>query len=282
MNADAVRRDLDASPYFANAVSEAEWQTVWHGIERHDDDVAAAIERMEASFVARAYTVPGEILHVFGLRLNLARIGAIPASIPDVVAECRAYVDDQLATGRLPPLQPGGDPPDLRAVGHGGLAILSAETEAYRELHAHLVAGCTAMSEAEYPRLARELLETLTEAPDAFAERIAHGSGTAGDVADRPVLAAMDEGAFVSALLAVHPAALRRVMRAIGARYRHGSLGGDLAGERPWAVSMVRRLAAEIERLPPFARYRMRLFVMQSFEAVPELRARTTSEDYGS
>ena len=113
----------------------------------------------------------------------------------------------------------------------------------------------------------------LVEAPEAFAERIAHGSGAAGDVADKPVLAAMEEGAFVSALLAVHPAQLRRVVRAIGARYQHGSLSGNLAGELPWAQSMVRRLAAEVEKLPPFARDRMTLFVSQSLDPVPELHA---------
>lgn len=278
----AIRRDLDASPYFASAAGEAEWQTVWHGIERADDDVAAAIARMEASFAERAYTVPGEILHVFGLRLNLARIGAIAASIRDVVAECRSYVDDVLASGRLPPIQAGEDPSELRATGYGGLAIVSSETEEYRELHAHLVAGRVAMAEARYPLLAQELLVMLTEAPEAFAERIAQGSGATGDVADMPVLAEIDEGAFVSALLAVHPASLRKVMRALGARYRHGSLVGDLAGERPWAEAMARRLAAETARLPPFARYRMQLFVTQSVEAVPELRASPSAATYES
>lgn len=200
------------------------------------------------------------------------RLGAIDASIKDVVAECRMYIDDILASGRLPPPEPGRDPSVLRATGHSGLAIVSAETTEYRELHAYLVAVSSLAAEAGYPALARKLLAMLVEVPEEFAERIAHGSGAAGDVADKPVLAAMEEGAFVSALLGLHPAALRKVMKAIGARYRHGSLNGDLAAELPWARSMVQRLAAEVPGLPPFARDRMTLFITQSLDPVPELR----------
>ncbi|WP_157196511.1 hypothetical protein [Methylobacterium sp. 88A] len=233
--------------------------------------MTGAIKRMEASFAGRAYTVPGEILHVFGLRLNLARMGAIDASIRDVIAECRQYVDDLLASGRLPPPAPGEDPSELRATGYGGLAIVLSETAEYLELHQYLLAQRVSAAEAGYPALAQELLAMLAEAPVTFAERIAQGSGMTGDVAGKPVLAAMDAGSFVSILLGVHPAALRKVTRAIGARYMHGSLASYLASELPWAQSMVQALVGEVEKLPPYAKDRMNLFISQSLAPIPEL-----------
>ena len=75
VDADAVRKDLNASRFFIKVADEKSWRTVWLWSERSDAEFAAALAKMEEQFKNRVFTKGGEILHVLGLRLFLADQG---------------------------------------------------------------------------------------------------------------------------------------------------------------------------------------------------------------
>src|SRR5690606_13146727 len=94
VDSDQICGELDASSFYLTVADEPPWRTVWHAFERTNEEFDTALTEMERAFYAREYTISGEILHVFGLRLWLSKIGAIPKSLEEVVAEGRAYMDD--------------------------------------------------------------------------------------------------------------------------------------------------------------------------------------------
>jgi len=108
-----IRSELDESSFFVTLEQEPAWRTVWHSHERTEDEINRALAEMERTYAAREYTVPGELLHVFGLRLWLSKIGAIPGNREQVLADGMAYMDDLYARGVLEPIDPHGDYLDL-------------------------------------------------------------------------------------------------------------------------------------------------------------------------
>jgi hypothetical protein len=90
VDATQIRAELDASSHFVTVADEPAWRTVWYAFERTEDEVDKALTEMEKAFEAREYTVSGEILHVFGLRLWLSKIGAIDRTREQVVAEAKS------------------------------------------------------------------------------------------------------------------------------------------------------------------------------------------------
>lgn len=277
VDAAAIRRDLDASSFFVVVADEPAWRTVWHGLERTDAEVAAALAAMEAAFVARAYTVPGEVLHVFGLRLLLAQIGALGVGPAEVVAECERYVDDLYARGQLAAANPNGGVTEMRATGYGGLGIVSADTPGYRGLFDYLRAKQAVAATDSYPAVASALLDTLGTDPEEFMGRISNVRGRSGALARTPVLARIDPDAFVAVLASLAPVVQRQVLLSLKARYEYRGLTGELADERAWAMQVRERLTAAMGGMQPYGRFRMDLFLAQSLGEVPELVGEPTS-----
>ncbi|MCP1561423.1 UNVERIFIED_ORG: hypothetical protein J2W75_004826 [Methylorubrum zatmanii] len=276
VDAEGIRADLDASSYFVLVADEPAWRTVWYGIERTDAEVADAFARMEAAFAAREYIVPGEILHVFGLRLRLSRIGALTLTLPEIVAECRGYVDDLYAAKRLEPATAGDGMDEFRSTGYGGLAIASSETPEYRDLYGHFRETQKAAAIDSYPDIAGRLMQEMTSDLERFVDRVTFGRGASGDMARIPVLSALDVDIFVATLLALHPSQQRTVLKALKARYDHSTLKDELARELPWAQTVRQKLIATASMLPPFGRERIEVFLAHTLDTAPDLRVSST------
>lgn len=255
---DQIRSELDASSFFITVADEPAWRTVWHAFERTDEEFDSALVEMERAFGAREFTAPGEILHVFGLRLWLSKVGLVPQAVDDIVEQCKAYVDDLYASGRLELPSQRDDFSEIRFSGYGGLGIHENETVEYRELYNHLRDKRQAAAVDRYPAIADDLLADVVKDPDIFFRRINLTADGPNEFYDTPILASLDPSKFVAALLDHHPARQRTALIALKARYEHGKLDRELAEERSWATDVRNRLRAEAEHRSPISRYRIR------------------------
>lgn len=258
VDSDQIRGELDASWFFVTVADEPPWRTVWHAFERTDEELNTALAEMERAFDAREYTISGEILHVFGLRLWMSKIGAIPKSLEEVVAEGRAYIDDLYASGRLELPSAHDDFSDMRFSGYGGLGIHENSTPEYRALYIYLRDKRQVAAVDRYPLIADELLADMEADPDLFLHRICLTNDGANEFYSMPVLASLDPNRFATVLLEQHPARQRTVLIALKARYEHGKLDRELREEQSWATDVRNRLYAEAEGLPPISKYRVR------------------------
>ena len=259
----AIAECLDRSPHFVSKADEPSWRAVWHSFERTDAESEDAFRRMEEEFVSRAYTEPGEILHVFGLRLWLSDIEVLQRSRSEIVSECRSYVDDLYQGGRLKPLDmsEGISGDAFEFAGYGGLGIHENETPEYKELFRYLREQRLKAREDSYGGRGEILLSEMGIDPSLFYRRLNY-TNTGDSVYQRvPILASIDPERFVEALLSLHPSIQRTVLMALKARYEHGQLDRDLAPEKAWITDVRDKLLSAANAMQPMPKARLQNLV---------------------
>src|SRR5690606_8627517 len=134
------------------------------------------------------FTLDGEILHVFGLRLLLSRNGAIDLSLAEVVEDGKRYIDDLSAANRLQT-----DPfSATRYDGYGGLGIHENNTPEYNDLFRYLKDARQKAFEDTFSTKSQLVLETLKADAQHFYHLICHSGEGGGEFANIPVLAKLD------------------------------------------------------------------------------------------
>jgi KAP family P-loop domain len=253
----AIRSCIDASRYFVIVAAEPAWRTVWHWFERTEDEFAVALNKMEQQFAAREFSLPGEILHVLGLRLFLSCIDLLKKSRAEVISEGKSYIDDLYATKRLAPLSASDEFSEVRFGGYGGLGIQDNDTAEYQELFAYLQQKRKQVSEESYPEQGLALLKEMESDPHLFFQRVCLTNSTDNWYYHIPILASIDPSAFVSSMLKSSPAHQRTIMMALRTRYEHGGLQGELAAEKAWLIVVRDKLWEHAWGLPPIGKYRL-------------------------
>lgn len=263
-----IRDELEESSHFLTVEQEPAWRTVWHSLERTEDEVNRALAEMERAYAAHEYTITGEVLHVFGLHLWLSDIGAIPKNREQVVAEGKAYVDDLHARDLLEPLDPQGGYLDMAFDGYGGLGIHEAGSAEYRQLRDYLNEKRRVAEVDRRPAIAEELLANMRDDPSLFLRRICLTNHEDNEFYDIPVLASLDPARFVKVFLELHPRGQRNAMVALKARYEHGRVDHDLVDERPWAIKVRNQIQAASEAMPPIPKDRLRRLLAHALDGV--------------
>lgn len=267
--AEAIRARLDSSHYFAFRQAEPSWQTVWYFYERTDERFIAALADMEGRFAQRKYTLPGEILHVFALRLWLASEQLIPITGGQVKEQCVAYVDDLRASARLVPASSRSDMEDMRD-SYGGLTYYRNDTQHFQELARYLSKQRTVVLKAYLREQAKGLLCVLKDNYVQFASRVGNPQGEEGEnFYSLPVLAAMAPASFVGILSNLAPHQQRYVLRALADRYAQRDVAWDLPDEIDWLRS-VKRLMEDATGRPTLAQKRRNKFA--EWHIVPILK----------
>ena len=261
-----IRRELDESSFFLTVEQEPAWRTVWHSHERTEDEVNRALTEMERAYAAREYTATGEVLHVFGLRLWLSKIEAIPENREQVLDDGMAYVDDLYARGVLEPIDPHGGYLDMAFDGYGGLGIHEAESADYRQLRDHLNERRRSAEVDRRPAIAEELLANMRDDASLFLRRVCLTNHEDNKFYDVPVLASLDPAKFVAVFLGLHPRNQRNAMIALKARYEHGRIDRDLLEERPWAIEVRNQIQAVSEAMPPILKDRLRRLLAHALD----------------
>jgi hypothetical protein len=253
----AIRSCINKSRYFITVADEPAWQTVWHWFERTDDQFLAALNRMEEQFAAREFSVPGEILHVLGLRLLLFRIEVLRKSKAEVISEGKSYIDDLYAKKRLPPLLTDDIFSEVRFGGFAGLGMFERDTPEFQELFSYLQQKQRQAAEDTYPERGLSLLSEMKADPHLFFRRICVTNSADNLYYRIPILASIDPTAFVSSILECHPADQRTIMMALRSRYEHGGLQRELAPEKAWLSAVRDKLIENAAGLPPIGKYRL-------------------------
>jgi hypothetical protein len=256
VDAEAINKQLRASRFFVTVADEPPWRTVWHYFERTEEEVDNALAKMDAQYAAREFTIDGEILHVLGLRLFLAKEGAINKSLLEVHEEGKNYIDELYKAKKFH-LDPPGTFSETRFNGYGGLGIHEHETAEYKELFTYLKAAKQKAFEDTYAAKAIDVLDELKRDVQLFYRRLCYSGHGNGEFAGVPVLAKLDPDAFLDTFLSLHPSDQHVVMMALKARFEHGRLDRDLPDEKPWLEKVRDNLLARARGMKPMTRSRV-------------------------
>lgn len=236
VKSDAVQSALDASSWFQRE-DESSWRVVWHAFERRDTEVEAAAAKLMDEFRDRAYTRTGDLIHVFGQMLKLTEFCVTGWTVEQTYVECRRYIDDLRAQGRLEaPTSPVDD--ETRYGTYGGLGFYRGNDLEFGELLGYMNEQRRLAEIDRYPEKAEELLAMMDADPDGFASMIGPRQGVLGKYATVPVLASLDAQKVAEKLIELEPLQFNEVLLALSGRYDLGAFRRWLGQELPWAKQL--------------------------------------------
>ena len=273
---------LDRHPYLVTPADEPAWRVLSHHVDHPIDDLEDAARRLREDFDDRAITIPGEMLHVFALRVRLARLGlgGIEGTVEEVGDANLAYVDDLFASGRLPlpPLAWLRHFADREGYDGLGYAVTTDEERAqFDRVYGHL--GMR-MEEARERRLREhhgpELLHLVRTDADRFAAAICQDDDEHAETVRHPVLGTIDPQEFITAWLGGERRGWRRVRDGLEARYFGGSGGTLLEAEHQWIEAVIAELRRKEEDAkgtwsqPAITSHAVPRRLIEQLEAVPK------------
>jgi hypothetical protein len=220
VDADLTRKMLDSSSYYATPDSIPAWKIAWNGWEIPDEQYEKAVARVEEQFQARGFTVLGELLHVFGLRLLFSTVGAINKTKASIVSECKSYIDDLKKAGRLP------DPLTYRqdhiTMGWEGLGFFERDTQEFKGIVEYLDASVAAARDEILPARGLELLEIMKTDVQELFRQLCINNVSESPYFDIPVLARIDPNLFVDRVLKLTPLSQSSVFSSLKEGMRAG------------------------------------------------------------
>jgi hypothetical protein len=202
LDQEQTRKTLDSSSFYGSDDTPV-WKTAWHGWDVSDDRYEKAVGTVEDQFQARQFSLLGELLHVFGLRLFFSDVGVVQRTRSQIVAECKAYIDDLSKAGRLP--DEGADRFGDRMQSWEGLGFSAIDSPEFKEIRDYLIQSIAEHFRKALPTKGLQLLELMKTDVQAFFRSLCANSVTASPYLDAPILANIDPAVFVSEVLALDP-----------------------------------------------------------------------------
>lgn len=267
-----IQIELDQSPLFSPTSKEIAWRTIWHSHRRTEQEVTDAISEMECEFLSHKFVITGEILHIFGIRLWLAKILAIPKTTQQVIDECKSYTNQLYTNKTLEPALSTEKQPCSTYESYGGLGIMESDTPEYKEIFNHLHQKRKEADRDSWPKIANDLLEILQENSELFLNKICITKDGNNEYYKTPILACLPPKLFVDTLLKLHPSHQHTVFLALKTRYEQQGFKEELLDEQSWASSIRKLLIDESNKMSPISKYRIHRLVEHGLDKVLDIK----------
>jgi len=256
---------LDASSDYAKPGEQPLWRQAMEFFRTDDATCDRIATELEAAFAKRAFTVRGELMQIFGVRLWFAKIGLIPKETIEVVAEFKAYVDDLARDDRL---ETSLDRPRERGTDNffDGYRIVQSETSEWRDGMAHYDNVAKTVEQNRYPAIAQDLVDRLSTDPDGFLFDLAVNNARTGRYWDHPVLASFPPERYAEITFTASPEIQSRALEILHSRHERDV--PSLRPERCW----IAKVKAELEKLmvtaKPMTRYRLESRIARNIDPI--------------
>lgn len=262
----AIRLAVNDSPYFRTPETTPSWKRFMDFDNLPDEEGEAAMNMMLKQFERREITIPGEIIHVFALRLMMSDKGLSKLSFDEVEKECKSYVDDLSEAEKLPTASMRSDGYEDLSFGHGGYAYWINDEATQKEHFLRLVRYlANARKEAlkrTLPKYGPEILALVEGDGEGLITALNHSYESAGKFARLPVLAQISPTDFVEAWLQSPSKNWRSVQMALVERVKR-MRGDELAEELPWMREVCTLMEAEAAKTTALRALKIRRSVGQ-------------------
>ncbi len=258
-NADRISNALNATLYFAEPKALPSWRA-FIGFDDQPDDVAEdARQRLNDDFNERRIVEPGDMLHVFALRLMQAANSLLPLSIAAAAAECRRYVDDLRAGSRLKPLPTAGRERESLNHGHDGIGYWVEEQykKEWMEVFVYLDEQRQIVMRESLSAAAPRIIELVEQDGKALYSLLNHTADNSAEFAEVPVLASIDPAEFVKSWMKSHPRNWYWIQSSISQRFKQYDKTKNEA-EAEWVKKVVVLMENEASIATGIRRVRIR------------------------
>lgn len=259
-NVNAIQQALNNSHYFIKPASDPPWRVVMSFDRLNDDVVQKGIADMERQFVNREISDPGELLHVFALRMLLASTATPPIRIDLVANECLGYIDDLLKSGRMPPREMNYQwREEFRDSAHGyTFWVQESYREYFETVRQHLLNARLQSRDAQFPHYAKEALIAMNEDGAKFFELTCYTQTGNNKYAHVPILAVIDPVEFVQKWKHSPFQNWYWISSALQERYTASLTNPNLTPELPWLRRVAELWSQEAHALSGIPGLRMR------------------------
>lgn len=240
-----LNESLLKSKYFQNE-NQPNWVKLWHGTNLSDDDFAVVLAQVETEWKSLHYRTLGEVLHVTGLFVRYANAGILGRTVDDVIQSAKEYIDQLLASGELPVLEPNARPSPFERDAYAGLGFASLKEEPFQAFLEYIVERRRSALESSLPIQAENLLKLLETDTHLFYRRIILNNDPENIYFKTPILHLIPPADFVNHLLSAAPEDRRTVAYALKERYAFQQFNADLLPELDWLNKVADQLRSEI------------------------------------
>ncbi|WPZ04277.1 hypothetical protein T8S45_01725 [Blastomonas marina] len=252
------------SSAFVRSPDESPWKILWHSDSRENAELVAAQDQILEWISTREPLDTGIIMHICGLLLRSAEIGALDWTEEQVVIEMKAYIDDLLESGSIE------DYADdfMGRYAHGaydGLGFVKIGTPNFREMWDYLQTSRIEATRRRNPEIAEQLVDLIKTDVAEFTRKISYGYGSGGTYANRPIFADTDAAIFARNLVELPATTFQSVCMAFGSRYDNAKLVRELSDERQWVETVFIEALLLSRFMAPFERDRIVGFVHYAF-----------------
>ncbi len=236
-----IRDSLENSPFFFKPAESPPWKVVSGFDDLEDDIVETAHKKMDKQFESREIVEPGEMLHIFALRMMLAENGIGVRSLENEAKECFCYIEDLLKEGRLPPLDTTErhQGHSFERSSHGYVYWVTDKTRPYfASIFDRLTEALEKSLQQKLPTIAEELLGLVSTDAKALFEKISPTRYCENPYAYVPILHLISPRDFVEAWGTAPRNQWKYINYALQNRYDNNRLHKELDIERSWALDV--------------------------------------------
>lgn len=250
-----------------NASDNSEWRNLWYVYQNNDDVIEQSFFKLKSKFDKRQYTKPGEILHVFGIMLEMRILKLLSWSKSETLREFKRYVDDLYESGKISILHEDTHGP-LRYGSAYGLGFTNREDPQFKSIWKYY-AKISAKFQSEY-QLAHleELINDFENGGADFRDFISNHE-LQNSVSNVAILHKLDAEIFAKQILKMSAVDQYETFYALGNRYK--SLGDSeiRVHEGKWLKKVVKHLKKLLNREKELTNIRVNKLI--SWNLVPHI-----------
>ncbi|KQN65215.1 hypothetical protein ASF04_20110 [Duganella sp. Leaf61] len=230
ISANEAAEGIKFSRYFATN-EQPLWRRLWYSRDLEDNEFALLAEEAHNKFLNLEYTEWGELFHVTGILLKLAKDQLINDSPTDILSAAKGVIDRIGAQGLI-------DFGDQRRVPRGyfdresafGYRFNSIEMSEFQEFSNHYETAQKKARHNAFFNWASTWMDELERDASVWASRIDTKGGGDAFYTDQPIFSYIEATDMANAILASQSAKINQISRSVHARYEH------VGAQRTWQL----------------------------------------------
>lgn len=255
-----IQNSLNESLHFTKPEDLAPWLLFMKIDEISDKQTWGAVEDLKTQFTSRNICIPGEMLHLFSLRLLFSKMELITASFEQTVIDCKKYIDDLLEQDRIPAKLEEENiwTADFMQSYNGyGFWVEDSYRQHFDEITKHLDASQRLAGRKTLPDISNELLNLVKSNGEKFAEKISQTFSGENTYARIEILTAIKPIEFVQEWMGSESKNWRPICRGLENRYSTGLLNNLLENEKKWLADVIREIEIVRKKENPIRKKRI-------------------------
>ena len=248
---DLIRRSLAPLSQSAAGKAVPAWRRIWYYMQNDESQTEQAIAEIREQLSAFEITRTGEILHSFGVLIELAEARVIDETVDDVLRMAKTYADE-LSIRNCFQIDVGDDRYGTSSA--YGLGFMQSSNPRFREASTYILTKAHETRVNGLKHRLRDLINNMTTSSLEVRKLLL--SSSEENLAREPALHEVDVSTFVKQFLRLTGNEQLELLMSIARRLEEANQT-VIAAELPWARKVISDARDAAQEEPPLRRARI-------------------------